>query len=103
MKEVLQKEEYRVDKKTKFKNLEFSEEILQKEEDRVDKNTKFKNLEFSEEVFKKHYWHRDRQLDDFFRQNPREKENMEEWWKSLSLEDLKRILNNERKLGRFKP
>jgi hypothetical protein len=114
-------EEYRVNKKTKIKNLEFSEEVLQKEEYRVDKKTKFKerefnkedmkgvlqkveykaneNLEFSEEVF----WHKDRQLDDFFSQNPREKENMEDWWRSLSLEELKRILNNEQKLGRFKP
>jgi len=46
MKEVLQKEEYRFDKKTKFKNLEFSEEVLQKE-CRIDNKTEYKEKDFN--------------------------------------------------------
>jgi len=41
-------EEYRVDKKTKIKNLEFSEEVLQKE-CRVTNQTEFNEKEFNKE------------------------------------------------------
>jgi len=85
----LKQEEYRVDKKTKFKHREFSEE-----EYRVDKKTKFKHQIFSEEVF----WNI--QLNDFLNQNPTEDD---EWWRNLNLEVLKKLLNHVQILGKFKP
>jgi len=95
------KEEYRVDKKTKFKHLEFSEEVLKKEEYRVDKKIKFKHLEFSEEEMEEgRYWLR--QVDDYISQNPSQKK-WEEWMLRLHPADLEKHLKREENIGRFKP